>query len=235
MKYILDKADSRGHFNYDWLDTYQTFSFSEYYNPERMNFGALRVLNDDYIAPFRGFDTHPHKNMEIISIPIAGTMEHQDSMGNKFELSSGNIQIMSAGKGIFHSEFNRSDETINFLQIWILPKLTGIQPTYRNIITKTDDSDSFKKIISYKDNFEVSINQDAELYLGNLKAGATEKIGIEHATHGAYIFVIDGEVSVGELTLNARDGAGVYDTSLLEIKTIRDTRLLVMIVPMYQV
>ncbi len=235
MKYILDKSDSRGKFNYGWLDTRQTFSFSEYYNPQRMNFGALRVLNDDYIAPFRGFDTHPHKNMEIVSIPISGTMEHQDSMGNKFELSSGNIQIMSAGKGILHSEFNRTDETINFLQIWILPKLTGIEPNYRNIVTKTDESDSFKRIISYKENFEVSINQDAEFFLGNIKEGSKEFIDIDRATHGAYLFVIDGEISVGELLLQSRDGAGVYDIDCLEISANKDSRLLVMTVPMYQV
>lgn len=232
MKTIIDKSNSRGYFDYGWLQTSQTFSFSEYYNPERMNFGTLRVLNDDYIAPHQGFGRHPHKNMEVVSIPITGEMEHEDSLGNKFNLSSGNIQIMSAGRGIFHSEYNRTNETINFLQIWIMPDLIGIEPSYRNIITHSQSDTAFKKIISQKDSSLPSLNQKAEFYLGDLKSGEVNTIPIINGTEGVYLFVISGKIDANGIQLENRDGAGIYECDAVSIKTLENTTLLAMVVEM---
>ena len=134
MKTVFHSADSRGHANHGWLDSHHTFSFANYYNPERLHFGALRVLNDDIVAPGRGFGKHPHDNMEIISIPLSGDLEHQDSMGNTTVIKQGDVQVMSAGTGVFHSEYNKNaDKEVRFLQIWMFPREKGVKPRYDQI------------------------------------------------------------------------------------------------------
>jgi quercetin 2,3-dioxygenase len=176
MNTILHKADSRGKAYHGWLESNFSFSFANYYNPKRMGFGALRVINDDIIAPSMGFGTHPHRDMEIISVPIYGSLRHKDTLGNEYAIKKGEIQTMSAGYGIYHSEYNNSDkEDANFLQIWVLPKKLGIQPTYsQKQFEENQRKNKFQLIVS-PDGREnsASINQDAFFSLSQLEKGKT--------------------------------------------------------------
>ncbi len=234
MKKVIDRASSRGYFNHSWLKTYHTFSFAHYYNPERIHFGALRVLNDDSVDPSMGFDTHPHKNMEVISIPLKGYLKHGDSVQNTKTITPGDIQVMSTGSGIYHSEFNGSNkEQLEFLQIWVIPQIENTKPEYNNFdirpLLKTNE---LSLIISPDGKTPVSIKQDAWFSLGNFD---TDKI-IEYKMHqegnGVYIFVIEGEMSVAEERLTRRDGIGIWDTKGFPIHVTKGTQLLVIEVPM---
>jgi quercetin 2,3-dioxygenase len=235
MKTVLHKAETRGRANHGWLDSHHTFSFAHYYNPERVNFGVLRVLNDDIVDGGKGFGTHPHNNMEIISIPLSGDLEHKDSMGNTTVIKQNDVQIMSAGTGVYHSEYNKNkDERVNFLQIWVFPKEKDIQPRYGQKTFNPDDRvNKLQQVISPDQNGEgIYINQDAWFHLGNLKKGTDAKYDVKKNCNGVYAFVISGDVTVNGQKLSKRDGLGVWETNALNINADSDAEILLMEVPM---
>ena len=235
MKTVLHKAETRGHANHGWLDSHHTFSFAHYYHPERVHFGSLRVLNDDVVDAGRGFGTHPHDNMEIISIPLSGDLEHKDSMGNTTVIKQNDVQIMSAGTGIYHSEYNRNkDKEVSFLQIWVFPKEQNIQPRYgQKTFTPEERVNKFQQVISPDKNGEgIWINQEAWFHLGNLKAGLETTYDVKQKSNGVYAFVISGDVTVNGQKLSKRDGLGVWETDQLNIKADADAEILLMEVPM---
>lgn len=235
MNTVLHKANTRGHANHGWLDTNHTFSFANYYDPQRMNFGALRVLNDDFVDGGMGFGRHPHDNMEIVSIPLQGDLEHKDSMGNVAVIKQNDVQIMSAGTGIFHQEYNKSpDKKVNFLQIWVFPKQRNIQPRYDQRTFKPEDRvNKLQQIVSaVKDDEGIWINQDAWFHLGSLKKGFQTEYTVKQKGNGVYFFVIDGDVTINNQKLNKRDGYGVWEADKISISADSDTELLVMEVPM---
>jgi quercetin 2,3-dioxygenase len=233
---VLHRADTRGHANHGWLDSHHSFSFANYYNPERMHFGVLRVLNDDIVAAGRGFGTHPHDNMEIISIPLEGDLEHKDSMGNTTVIKHGDIQVMSAGTGIQHSEYNKNKEKeVRFLQIWMFPNKRNVTPRYDQITLDSKQTDGqLAQILSPNQNDDgVWVHQNAWFHLGDLKKDTEITHAINSpATNGVYAFVINGDVTINGQSLNKRDGLGVWNTESLQIKADADARLLLMEVPM---
>lgn len=235
MKSVLHKADSRGLANHGWLRSNHTFSFANYYNPERMSFGALRVLNDDYVAAGKGFGRHPHDNMEIISIPLSGDLRHQDSMGNTTVIRQGDVQAMSAGTGVTHSEMNDSaDLPVEFLQIWVYPKARNIAPKYSQITLNGNDlEDKLDQIVSPDpDDRGVTVNQDTWFHLGNLSSGNSVDYSFKKEGDGLYVFVLEGDVKVGDQPLNTRDGYGIWDTNGTTITASSDASVLLMEVPM---
>lgn len=235
MNTVLHKANTRGRANHGWLDSHHTFSFANYYDPTRIHFGALRVLNDDIVEGGKGFGTHPHDNMEIISIPLAGDLEHKDSMGTTAVIKQNDIQIMSAGTGIYHSEYNKNkDKLVNFLQIWVFPKEKNIQPRYDQITFKPEDRvNKLQQVVSPSKSDEgVWINQDAWFHLGNLKKDFQTEYSIKQKGNGVYVFVINGAVTINGQKLNKRDGFGVWDTDTLSISADSDSEILLMDVPM---
>ena len=233
---VLHRADTRGHANHGWLDSHHTFSFANYYNPERMHFGVLRVLNDDWVAPGRGFGRHPHDNMEIISIPLLGDLEHQDSMSNKQVIRQGDIQVMSAGTGIQHSEFNKNpDKEVRFLQIWVFPNKKNVEPRYDQLAyDRTKAHNNLLQILSPNPgDAGVWIHQDAWFHLGNLDKGfKTEYQLNRQQKNGVYAFVLEGAVSINGQSLGRRDGLGLWDTAKLNIQADEKAELLLMEVPM---
>lgn len=232
---VLHKADTRGLANHGWLNSRHTFSFANYHNPERMHFGVLRVLNDDQVAAGKGFGTHPHDNMEIISIPLEGDLEHKDSMGNVAVIKNGDVQILSAGTGITHSEYNKnSDKQVKFLQIWVFPNKRNVTPRYDQIALKPEDrKNKLQQIISPNpDHAGVWIHQDAWFHLGQFDKEETTEYTIKKTGNGVYAFVLSGDVTINGQTLNARDGLGIWDTDKLSIKADSNTELLLMDVPM---
>lgn len=235
MNTVLHKANTRGHANHGWLDSSHTFSFANYYDPSRMNFGVLRVLNDDYVSGGMGFGKHPHDNMEIISIPLSGDLEHKDSMGNVAVIRQNDVQVMSAGTGVFHSEYNKNpDQKVNFLQIWVFPKQKNIQPRYDQRTFRPEDRvNKLQNIVSPKKEDEgVWINQDAWFHLGTLKQGFNSDYSIKQKGNGVYVFVIQGDVTINGQKLNKRDGFGVWDTDKINIVADTDAEILLMEVPM---
>lgn len=235
MKTVLHKAETRGHANHGWLDSHHTFSFANYYNPERVHFGALRVLNDDIVDGGRGFGTHPHDNMEIISIPLSGDLEHKDSMGNTTVIRQNDVQVMSAGTGIYHSEYNKSkDQKVNFLQIWVFPKEENIQPRYgQKTFNPEERVNKLQQVVApVKDSDGIWINQDAWFHLGNLKKDFNATYDVKQKGNGVYAFVISGEVTINGQQLSKRDGLGVWDTDKLDIQVNADAEILLMEVPM---
>ena len=233
-KTVFHPANSRGHANHGWLDTHHSFSFANYYNPERMNFGVLRVLNDDRVAAGRGFRLHPHDNMEIISIPLEGDLEHKDSMGNTAIIKQGDVQIMSAGTGIYHSEFNKnSNKEVKFLQIWMFPNRKNVAPRYDQITLKSHSGNGLQQILSPSQKDEgVWSHQDAWFHLGNLEAGCTETYSIRRKGNGVYTFVLSGKVKINGQQLNPRDGFGIWDTDQFELEASSNATVLLMDVPM---
>lgn len=235
MKLTLHKATTRGHANHGWLNSYHTFSFANYRNPERMNFGVLRVLNDDTVSGGMGFGKHPHDNMEIISIPLSGDLEHQDSMGNVTIIKEGDIQAMTAGTGITHSEKNKNrDKEVKFLQIWIIPKKRDVEPSYSQISIKPEDRhNKLQQIVSPNiDDEGVTINQDAWFYITDLDASKELNYNLKDHKNGVYAFVLEGSVFISNEKLNTRDGLGITDSETLNIKAETNTKLLLMEVPM---
>ena len=233
---FLHKAKSRGHANHGWLDSHHTFSFANYYNPERMGFGALRVLNDDQVDPGMGFGKHPHDNMEIISIPLSGDLEHKDSMGNIAVIKSGDIQVMSAGTGITHSEYNKNaDRVVKFLQIWVIPNKRNVKPRYDQITLNTEDlQNNLLQIVSpYQDDEGVWIHQNAWFHLGIFDKDVALEYKVKLAGNGVYAFVINGQFTIEDINLDSRDGLGITDTSGITIKSdSQDSEILLMEVPM---
>ena len=232
---VLHKAETRGFANHGWLQSYHTFSFADYYNPERINFGALRVLNDDQVAPGMGFGTHPHDNMEIISIPLEGDLEHKDSMGNVAIIKRGDIQVMSAGTGIRHSEYNKNKDTlVKFLQIWVIPNKRNVTPRYDQITLKEEDrKNKLQQILSPDPDDEgVWIYQDGWFHIGKLDKGISLDYDFRKKTNGVYVFILTGNATIDGITLSQRDGLGVYDTDKIKIFADNDTEILLMEVPM---
>lgn len=233
---VLHKANSRGHADHGWLNSHHTFSFANYYDPERMHFGVLRVLNDDRVAPGKGFGTHPHENMEIISIPLEGDLEHKDSMGNVAVIRQGDIQVMSAGTGITHSEFNRNpDKEVRFLQIWVFPSRRGVTPRYDQItLDASERHNQLQQILSPDPNDAgVWIHQNAWFHLGTFDKGFQTSYAMKDKHNGVYAFVLKGDVTVQGTALNQRDGLGLWDTDAVSVMADSPgAELLLMEVPM---
>ena len=232
---ILHRADTRGDANHGWLHSKHTFSFAGYRNPERMHFGALRVLNDDIVAPGMGFGTHPHDNMEIISIPLEGDLEHKDSMGNVAVIREGEVQVMSAGTGIAHSEYNKNnDKPVKFLQIWLFPRERNVTPRYDQIsIRNLETKNQFYQVLSPNPEDQgVWIHQDAWFHIGKFDQHATTTYQLKKEGNGMYFFILEGKVEVAGQSLSDRDGFGIWDTNLVALHAQTDSRVLLMEVPM---
>ena len=232
---VLHKADTRGNANHGWLQSFHTFSFANYFNPERMNFGVLRVLNDDTVSAGMGFGKHPHQDMEIISIPLEGDLEHQDSMGNKTVIKNGDIQVMSAGTGVQHSEYNKNeDKAVKFLQIWVIPNKKGVTPRYDQItLNQEDRHNKLQQILSPNaDDAGVWIHQDAWFHLGKFDKDFTTEYTFKKEGNGLYVFVLNGDITVGGQVLNKRDGLGIWNTENVTFKADSDAEFLLMEVPM---
>lgn len=234
-KTILHKADSRGFGDHGWLQSKHSFSFAGYHDPARIHFGALRVLNDDIVAGGKGFGLHPHDNMEIISIPLAGALRHKDTTGREAVIHTGDVQIMSAGSGIAHSEMNASaTEAVNFLQIWVFPKKRNIEPRYQQKSFSTAGGlNTWQVVVSPVDaGASLWINQDAWLSLGEWSQGTAAVYEVHRKGNGVYAFVIDGDVTLAGQALHARDGFGISDTESISLLADRDARVLMIEVPM---
>jgi quercetin 2,3-dioxygenase len=235
MKTILHTSETRGHANHGWLDSHHTFSFAGYHDPSRVNFGALRVLNDDIVKGGAGFGRHPHDNMEIVSIPLTGALEHGDSTGGHGIIRAGEVQIMSAGSGITHSEKNASaTETVNFLQVWVFPKIRNIQPRYgQKLFPPEDRMNKFQTVVSPdKEGSALWINQDAWFSLGKLNAGKVTEYALNKKDNGVYAFVIEGDVTINGQKLSKRDGLGIWETDKLTVVADSEAEVLLMEVPM---
>ncbi|GBF51940.1 hemopexin [Leptospira ryugenii] len=234
MKQIFHAAKDRGHVNFGWLDSHHSFSFGEYYDPRKMNFGALRVLNDDIVSPSMGFGTHPHANMEIVSIPLFGELAHKDSTGTNGVIRTGDVQIMSAGSGIRHSEFNHSAEKdVNFLQIWVLPKAHNIEPRYDQ---KSYSDSTFENkwgiVVSPKHSEAVWINQDAYFSMIHSDPNSNLKYTLHESGNGVYFFLIQGKVSINGDSLERRDAMGVWESEEVSIDVGVRSQILAIEVPM---
>lgn len=235
MKTEFHTADSRGHANHGWLESYHSFSFAQYYNPQRMQFGTLRVLNDDRVAAGMGFGTHSHQNMEIISIPLQGDLEHKDSMGNIAVIREGDVQVMSAGTGVAHSEYNRNkDQEVRFLQIWVLPRQANVSPRYDQISLEPGRlKNNFYTILGPEEKHDgLWIHQDAWFHLGHFEAGKSASYSWRNPDHGLYIFLLEGQVDIGEYSLKRRDALGVWEASAVDLEFTEDSQVLLMEVPM---
>ena len=236
MKIQIHKEESRGHANHGWLDTHHSFSFASWHNPERMHFGMLRVLNDDIVSGGKGFGTHPHDNMEIISIPLKGDLEHRDSMGTTSVIKENDIQVMSAGTGVLHSEYNKNpDKDVNFLQIWIFPKVRNIAPRYDQ--KSFDPLDSEGKILRLVSPMEdatdtVKINQDAYISLSTLKSGNKISYNFNKKGNGVYAFVLEGEASLDGYSLQEKDAAAISEVDSLDFESNSEAKILFIEVPM---
>jgi redox-sensitive bicupin YhaK (pirin superfamily) len=235
MKTVLYKANTRGHKNHGWLDTHHTFSFAGYRDPERVHFGALRVLNDDIVRGGEGFGTHPHDNMEIVSIPLYGDLQHRDSMGNGSVIRSGEVQVMSAGTGITHSEFNANkDADLNFFQIWVFPNKENVTPRYgQQKFDFLNAKNQLVQIVSPNpDDAGLWIHQDAWFNTGTFDKDYAFEYKLKDKGNGLYIMVIDGDFDVEGQVLSRRDGFGVWDTDSVKISTLSENaRILLIEVP----
>ncbi|MBK8670163.1 MAG: pirin family protein [Saprospiraceae bacterium] len=232
---VLHKAETRGHANHGWLDSHHTFSFANYYNPDRMHFGVLRVLNDDVVSGGMGFGTHPHDNMEIISIPLEGDLEHKDSMGNVAVIKNGDIQVMSAGTGIQHSEKNKSQaKQVKFLQIWVFPNKKNVTPRYDQLtLVAKDRHNKLQQILSPNaDDEGVWIHQDAWFHLGTLDKGNAQKYTLKKKGNGVYAFVINGNITIEGQNLASRDGLGIWNQDEINLTAMSNAEILLMEVPM---
>jgi hypothetical protein len=233
---ILHKAATRGHADHGWLNAWHSFSFADHHDPERMHFGVLRVLNDDTIAAGMGFGMHPHNNMEIITIPLEGSLAHKDSMGNSAIISAGDVQVMSAGTGIRHSEFNPNDgQQTKLLQIWLFPKKQNVAPRYDQLtLNPAHRHNQLQQVISPNaDDAGVWIHQDAWFHLGRFDKEFTTTYTIRKAGNGVYAFVIKGDITINGQLLNERDALGVWDTDAITIEAASDdAELLLMDLPM---
>jgi hypothetical protein len=234
-KLTLHTAETRGHANHGWLNSYHTFSFAGYYDPARIHFGALRVLNDDTVAAGMGFGTHPHDNMEIISIPTFGDLKHKDSMGNEAIIRQGDIQVMSAGTGVAHSEMNANrDKEVRFFQIWVFPNRKNVTPRYdqQSIDTTRLHNNLLQVLSPHPDDDGVWIHQDAWFHMGHLDQDFETTYHLMKNGNGVYAFVIEGDATINGQPLHRRDGLGIEDTDILHIKANSATQLLLMEVPM---
>ncbi len=235
MKKIIHRANERGIAEHGWLHSRFSFSFADYYNPDKMGFGLLRVINDDEVEPGSGFGTHPHNNMEIITIVQEGTLTHKDSMGSVSQITPGEIQVMSAGSGITHSEYNHSAvEAVKLLQIWIFPRERNLKPRYdQRRFDLSGISSGIKTVVSgVKDESTLYINQDAAISLGRLEKDKYCNYKNYFKGNGAYLFVLDGSINIDKEELKTRDAAGIYDTDEFAFNASSDTNFIVFEVPM---
>jgi redox-sensitive bicupin YhaK (pirin superfamily) len=237
MKTIFHLATERGHANFGWLDSHHSFSFGHWYDPKKVHFGALRVLNDDIVQGGQGFGAHPHDNMEIISIPLSGALAHKDSTGTDGIISTGDVQIMSAGSGIRHSEYNASKtDPVNFLQVWVLPKKENIKPRYeQKAFDAADRRDKWQVVVSPLENEGgVWINQDARFSLAELQAGSSLEYTPAFKGNGVYFFVLEGDIEAGGRQVSKRDAIGIWDTDSIEVRSGNDAKVLAIEVPMIE-
>jgi hypothetical protein len=235
MKTVYHKANSRGMADHGWLKSSHTFSFANYHNRGRMNFGVLRVINDDFIAAGMGFGRHPHSDMEIITIPLEGDLKHGDSMGNNGVITKGEIQVMSAGTGIEHSEMNANkDKPVTLLQIWVIPNKMRVTPRYdQKRIDENIVINEFQQIVSPNENEDgVWIHQDAWFNMANFTKGNSRKYSLHSERNGVYVFVINGKAKIGDQILETRDGLGISETSNFNLEALEDAEILLMEVPM---
>ncbi len=235
MKTILHKAATRGYADYGWLNSWHTFSFAGYIDDTRTNFGMLRVLNDDTVAAGMGFGKHGHNNMEIISIPLEGDLQHGDDLGNTTIIKQGDVQIMSAGTGVVHSEKNASREVpVKFLQIWIFPNKQNVTPRYdQKTFSEQEKQNNLAIVVSPMGETEgVNIHQDAWFSLGTLEKGSTLTYNIKKSGNGVYAFLLEGDLLINDIVLNRRDGLGLWETEKLIISADSKAQLLLMEVPM---
>lgn len=235
MKTVYHKADTRGHAYHGWLDAHHTFSFANYYDPLRIQFGALRVLNDDIVQGGKGFGQHPHDNMEIITIPLRGALEHKDNTGGHGIIRAGEVQVMSAGTGVQHSEVNASPtEDVNLLQIWVFPRQKNVQPRYdQKQFAVEGRTNKWQTIVSpSKDTEALWVNQDTWFSLGKFGKGISSEYLLNIKSNGVYVFVIEGELTVNGQKLSKRDGLGVWDVDKLNLVADKDAEVLLMEVPM---
>jgi quercetin 2,3-dioxygenase len=233
MKKIIHKANTRGFANHGWLKSNHTFSFASYQNPERMNFGMLRVLNDDIVQPKMGFGTHPHRNMEIISIPISGALSHKDSMDNKRAIEVGEVQVMSAGTGLTHSEFNDSKTNeVNFLQLWIIPEKQEVTPYYnQKFFEESGRKNQFQTLVSPKDKLvegSLPINQQGYISMIDLDKDFEAEYQLKN---GAYFFLIEGEIAIADEIIEKRDAIGISETDKITVKANKKSKLIIIDVP----
>ena len=237
MQKMIFRENDRGHVDFGWLKSAHSFSFGQYFDPDKMSFGALRVLNDDQVEGGQGFDRHDHNNMEIVSIPLEGALAHQDSMGNGRTIETGDVQIMSAGKGVQHAEFNADQkDPVKFLQIWVIPNERDLQPRYeQKSYLQLDKHNRFATIVS-PDNADpniVHIHQDAYFNLADIDVGKKIEYTVHSEKNGLYLFVLEGKILVENETLSRRDAIGLYQTEKIEIEACFDAKLLLIEVPMY--
>ncbi|WP_396162971.1 pirin family protein [Flavobacterium sp.] len=234
---VIHRGNTRGNADHGWLNAYHSFSFASWFNPERVQFGMLRVLNDDTVAAGMGFGTHPHDNMEIITIPLEGDLAHKDSMGNAATIKTGDVQVMSAGTGIQHSEFNPNhDQHTKLFQIWLFPKYRNVEPRYQQItLDQSLQKNNFAQILSPNpDDAGVWIHQDAWFYLSDFDKDFSKKLSLKKEGNGFYIMTIEGEIEVNGEKLERRDAIGIWATNEIEIKANIDSKFLVMEIPMEQ-
>ena len=235
MNAYLHRSENRGHVKVGWLDTYHSFSFGSWYNPRYMGVSALRVINDDTVAAHNGFGTHPHDNMEIITIPLSGALAHRDSMGNHSVIQHGEVQVMSAGTGITHSEFNAHEtEPVSLLQIWVFPNQKEVKPRYDQMkLDLSARKNKFQQIVSPNpDDDGVWIHQNAWFHLADMDQNLELEYALKDKMNGVYVFVIKGSVQINDETLEERDGMGIWNIEKLDIKAVRDAEILLMEVPM---
>lgn len=235
MKTVLHTSESRGHANHGWLDARHSFSFAGWFDPERIQFGALRVLNDDIIQGGMGFGTHPHDNMEIITLPLKGDLEHKDSMGNSAVIREGDIQVMSAGTGVYHSEYNKNpDKEINLFQLWVLPNQRDVEPRYDQIpIRSLYQKNIFFQILSpHQDGQGVWIHQNAWIHLLDADAQTNHSYTIKSPGNGVYVMVIEGEITIGDQVLKRRDAMGIWDTAVFDLNVLQGAQVMLVDVPM---
>jgi redox-sensitive bicupin YhaK (pirin superfamily) len=235
MEAVLHKANTRGFTNNEWLESWHTFSFGNYHDATRMQFGALRVLNDDTVAPGAGFGRHGHMNMEIISIPLYGDLEHEDSMGNHQVIREGDVQVMSAGTGITHSEKNKNnDQFVKFLQVWLYPNRQNVAPRYdQKTFDEKERQNKLVTIVSPMGEGEgLNIYQDAWISMGRLDKSVTLDYNLHKQGNGVYLFVLEGDIMADEFVMNRRDGLGLKNRNRLVLKADTDAEVLVLEVPM---
>ena len=234
MKKVVHRASTRGGANFGWLDSKHSFSFGEYYDSDRVQFGMLRVLNDDSVIGGAGFPTHPHSNMEIVSIPLSGALAHKDSTGTEKSIETGEVQIMSAGSGLSHSEYNNSaSEDVNFLQIWVLPKEKNIRPRYdQKYFNAEERKNKLQTVVAPNIEEALWINQDARFTLTDLESDVSIIYDLAREGQGVYVFVIEGSVEVGGERLEERDAVGISEVERIELKSNLNSSVLLIEVPM---
>ncbi|MFL1896070.1 pirin family protein [Aquimarina sp. 2-A2] len=235
MDTVVHKADARGTANHGWLQSFHSFSFANFHDPSRMNFGALRVLNDDTVAAGMGFGKHRHEDMEIISIPLFGDLEHKDSMNNTTVIKEGDIQVMSAGSGVYHSEYNKSKNSeVQFLQIWILPKERGVTPRYdQSTLPKGVLKNNWYQIVSPNKNDQgVWIHQDAWFSIAEFDPGLEKDYRLHDSKNGVYLFILEGDIMCNDRALHRRDAIGLWNTDQVTIETVKQSKILLIEVPM---